>query len=177
MGHKPKTIIMSDNKGAFISHEIQKYLTEDGVKHLTTLNHAAFAERAIRTIKHMIYKRVEHNKTEWYDEMFPVLMTYNNKMVNRATKMTPREAMKPNHSLSVKMNLEIHSKNNRKYTDLNIGDKVKKLKKKDKLDKERISTWSAETYTIKKIIQYGNQDLYVLEGVSKPILRAELLKL
>ncbi len=90
--------------------------------------------------------------------------------------MTPREAMKPNNSLSVKMNLEINSKNNRKYPDLNIGDKVKKLKKKDKLDKERVSTWSAETYTIKKIIQYTNQDLYVLEGGSKPILRAELLK-
>ena len=56
MGHKPKTI-MSDNEGAFISNEVQKYLKEEGINHLTTLNHAAFAERAIRTIKHMICKQ------------------------------------------------------------------------------------------------------------------------
>ena len=78
MGHKPKTR-MSDNEGAFISNEVQRYFQSENIKHLTTLNHAAFAERAIRTIKDMIYKRVEDNKTEWFDELFPVLMTYNKK--------------------------------------------------------------------------------------------------
>ncbi len=50
----------------------------------------------------MIYKRVEHNKTEWYNELYAVLLTYNNKMVHRSTGMTPKQAREPNNSLSVK---------------------------------------------------------------------------
>ena len=37
----------------------------------------------------------------------------------------------------------------RKYPDLNVGDEVKIYRKKDKLDKERVSIWSPTVYTIK----------------------------
>ena len=60
MGHKPETIY-SDIEGAFVSNHIQKYFQDNNIRHLTTLGHAPVEERAIRTIKDMIYKRVEAN--------------------------------------------------------------------------------------------------------------------
>ncbi len=44
--------------------------------------------------------------------------------------------------------------------------------------KEHISNWSNEVYTVKKIIVNTlHQDMYVVEGVAKPLLRNELLKI
>ena len=39
----------------------------------------------------------------------------------------------------------------RKYPELEVSNKVKIFKKKDKLDKERVSSWSANSYTIDDI--------------------------
>ena len=44
--HKPETL-MSDNEGAFISNEVQRYFKEQDIEHITTLGHANFAEREI----------------------------------------------------------------------------------------------------------------------------------
>ena len=48
MGKKPETIY-SDNEGAFVSNEIQKYFKDNNIRHITTLTHAPVAERQIRT--------------------------------------------------------------------------------------------------------------------------------
>jgi len=61
MQAKPDTIY-SDEEGSFVSNIVQRYLRNEGIRHLVTRAHAPNAERAIRTIKGMIYKRVEHNK-------------------------------------------------------------------------------------------------------------------
>ena len=61
MGGKSQTIY-SDNEGAFVSNEVQTYFKEEGIRHLTTLGHAPVAERQIRTMKDMIYQRIEHKK-------------------------------------------------------------------------------------------------------------------
>ena len=63
MGGKPETIY-SDIEGAFVSNEIQKYVRDNNIRHLTTLTHTPVAERSIRTIKNMIYPRVEKNRSE-----------------------------------------------------------------------------------------------------------------
>jgi len=60
MNGKPK-LIYSDNEGAFNSNEVQKFFKREGIQHITTLNHAAVAERQIRTMKDMLYKRREYN--------------------------------------------------------------------------------------------------------------------
>ena len=56
MGGKPETIY-SDNERAFVSNERPKYFNH--LRHIATLRHAPVAERSIRTIKNMIYPRVE----------------------------------------------------------------------------------------------------------------------
>ena len=102
MKGKPKTIY-SDNEGAFVSNLIQSYFADEGIRHLTTLGHAPVAERQIRTMKGMIYKRIEHTNQNWWEVLYPVALTYNNKMVHSITKLTPAEAMKPSNTSEVKI--------------------------------------------------------------------------
>ena len=91
MGGKPETMY-SDNEGSFNANIVKKYLDENSVRQLFTMGHAAYAERAIRTIKGMIYKRVEHTKQKWVDVLYSVLITYNVKTKSSITGMTPADA-------------------------------------------------------------------------------------
>ena len=174
MGKKPESIY-SDNEGAFVSNEVQKYFKENNIRHITTLSHAPVAERQIRTIKSMIYQRVEKTKEKWYDVLGAVLLIYNNKMVHSSIKMTPNEARKPTNELNVKLNLQLNRTKLRKYPTVSVGDFVKLYKKKDKLDKERKSVWSINIYKVENIIHSGGEAMFKLEGVPKPVLRHEIL--
>ena len=129
MKGKPKTIY-SDNEGAFVSTVVQTYIASEGVRHLTTLGHAPVAERQIRTMKSMIYKRIEHTEQNWWEVLYPVLLTYNNKLVHSVTKFTPAEAMNPRNTAMVKFNLELKSRHSRKYPNIVIGDYVRLFQKK-----------------------------------------------
>jgi len=174
MGLKPQTIY-SDNEGAFVSNEIQKYFKDHNIRHITTLSHAPVAERQIRTIKQMIYKRVKHTEKPWHELIYPVLLTYNNKLVHNVTKMTPNEARKPENQFNVKLNLELKRRSSRIYPDINVGDTVKIYKKKDKLDKEHKSTWSKENHMVEGIEESLGQKFYKVSGRPKVLLRSEIL--
>jgi hypothetical protein len=174
MGGKPITIY-SDNEGAFVSNEIQKYFKDNNIRHITTLGHAPVAERQIRTIKNMIYKRVEHTEQPWHEVLYAVLLIYNSKLIHSIAKMTPQEAMKPSNHLSVKLNLELKRKHSRIYPEINVGDNVKVFKKKSFLDKERVSNWTKETYKVESIHESLGQRFYKLENRPKQLLRSEIL--
>ena len=174
MGAKPQTIY-SDNEGAFVSNEIQKWFKDNDIRHLTTLSHAPVAERQIRTIKNMIYKRYEHDPKPWHELLYPVLLTYNNKLVHSVTKFTPADAMKPQNKFTIKLHLELNRKNTRIYPDIHVGDHVKTNKKKDKLDKERVSNWSKEQYVVEAIDESMGQKFYKLNGKPKMLMRSEIL--
>ena len=173
MGAKPQTIY-SDNEGAFVSNEIQKWFKDNNIRHLTTLSHAPVAERQIRTIKNMIYKRYEHEAKPWHELLYPVLLTYNNKLVHSVTKFTPADAMKPQHKFTIKLHLELNRKNTRIYPDIHVGDHVKIYKKKDEFDKERVSNWSKEKYAVEAIDQSMGQTIYKLNGKPKMLMRSEI---
>ena len=97
-------------------------------------------------------------------------------MVNRTTGLTPYEAEKPKNETHVRTMLEINAVRKRKYPDIKVGDKVKIYKKKDKLDKERISVWGPQTYEVEEIKDEKDQEFYYLSGHSRQMLRHELLK-
>jgi hypothetical protein len=177
MKGKPESVY-SDNEGAFVSNEVQKYFKDEGIRHLTTLTHAPVAERTIRTIKDMIYKRMERDKKPWYDLLFTVLTTYNFKMQHKSTKMTPADARQGINTVAVKMNLERLRVTNRKYPQLQVGDSVKYYKKKDKLDKERVGVWSKSAYEVLEIVHDRGQTFYKTTAPhhKKLYLRHELLK-
>ena len=140
-----------DSEGAFVSKEMKEYFDGIGIEYFFTLGHAPVAERQIRTIKDLIYRRIEHTGADWVTKFFEVLQTYNYKMVHTVSKFTPAEAMKPGNLAQVKFNLELRAKKQRTYPPIKVGDYVKVFHKKDKLDKERHSNWMPNKDKVKTI--------------------------
>ena len=165
---KPKTIY-SDNEGAWSAGtEISKYFQDENIRHIITLSHPAFSERAIRTIKSEIYKRVKvPSDTNWSGLIFQILAKYNYKSVHSSTGFTPAEAEKKQNHINVKLNMEMKKKKSRMYPDIEVGDYVRIHKNKDKLDKENVSTWSDKRYKVNNIEESHNQKLYYLDGYTQ----------
>jgi hypothetical protein len=179
MGHKPE-ILYTDDETALSSSAIQKYLKEQHITHLITRSHAWFAERAIKTFKEMLYKRIENSKTQnpqWTDFIFEVSLTYNNKLKHSTTKFTPNEARQKGNELNVKLNMLLHQKHNRYYPLLEVGSKVKIYRKKRTGEKSHTSYWSENTYEVEKIEKSFNQPYFKLNGLDRLYLRSELLKI
>ena len=179
MGKLPE-MIYTDDEGSFHSKQAEAYYRENHIKHLITRGHAAYAERAIRTIKDMIYKRLDANpEAKWYDPgiLSNTLVAYNYKMKSSATGMTPAEAKLDKNIFEVKTKLEMHRVKRRRYPDVKEGDEVRIYTKKKNFQKSHIPVWSINKYTVKKIDTSHGQDFYHVEGLSKAFMRHEILKL
>ena len=180
--HKMKKnpeIIYSDDETSLNTNAIQTYLKENNIKHIITRSHAWVAERAVRTIKDMLYKRIDNSKSDnpqWTDYIFEILLTYNNKLKHSATKYTPKEARESKNELNVKLNLILHKKHTRTYPILEVGSKVKIFRKKRTGEKERTSHFSDNVYEVEKIITSLGQTFFILNGLEKHYMRSELLK-
>ena len=180
MGKVPDTIY-TDDEGALNKEAILKYLKDENIEHHRTRAHPNFSERAIRTFKNMLWKRVGADEKkgkeniQWPDYILEILLTYNNQMKHSATGFTPKEARKPSKQLKVKLNLTMKGKKNRVYPDLDIGDEVKIFRKRKPNEKERVSNWSQNIYTIDNIENKLGQNDYRVEGTNRQYLRFELL--
>ena len=180
IGGKPKTIY-SDDEGSLNSKLLQDYFEEHDIRHLTTRGHAGVAERAIRTIKEMIYKRLEKNPDEhWYSPkiLANALVTYNFKNVHSSTNFTPDEARKPKNELNVRLSLELNRVTKRKYPEIEVNDKVRIYRKRKNFEKGvRVPVWSEAIYTVEKIEDSMGQKLYYVTNRDRGLLRHEILKI
>ena len=182
MGKKPD-LIYTDDEGAMNTHAIQTFLKDEKIEHHRTRAHPNFSERAIRTFKDMLYKRVEADEKkgkeniQWPDYILEILLTYNNQMNHSATGFTPKEARKPSNQFKVKLNLTMKGKKNRIYPELDVGDEVNIFRKRELNEKERVGNYSQNIYTIENIENKLGQKYYRVEGVDRQYLRFELLKL
>ena len=176
-GAKPKALY-TDDEGSFSTQALQTYFKEQGIQHIITRTHAPVAERAIRTIKMMLYKRIKADTDQWIDYLYPVLITYNTKMVHSATGFTPTDAKKEPNKMMVQLHLELKRVSKRKYPDINVGDKVKIYKKKDmKTRKQQYSVWSENSYEVTAINESLGQMFYSVSGFKRPLMRHEILRL
>ena len=181
MNGKPE-LLYTDDETALNTQAIQDYLKEQGIAHHRTRGHPNFSERAIRTYKDMLYKRVDADEKkgktniQWIDYNFEILLTYNDKMVHSAIKMTPKEAVKKGNTLKAKVNMTLQATRTRKYPEISQGSKVKIYRKKAITEKERTSQWSKETYEVERIEKKLGQSYFYLNGLSRGYLRNELLK-
>jgi transposase InsO family protein len=177
VGGKPESIY-SDDEGSFNSNLVQNYLEEHKVRHIVTRTHASVAERAIRTIRSLMERRMEKNPDlHWYETKILAnsLVMYNYKMIHSSTGFTPNEAKEPKNNLNVKLNLELKRVSTRKYPDVEEGDKVRLYKKKDKFDKERVGVWTDTIHTVERIEEQRGQKFYYLKDRPRPVLRHEIL--
>ena len=76
----------------------------------------------------------------------------------------------------VKTSIELQSVSKRKYPELSVGSRAKIYRKKDKLDKERVSVWLPTVHTIKDIKSSMGQKFFYLEDKSKPYLRQRVVE-
>jgi hypothetical protein len=127
----------------------------------------------------MLYTRIDQGKVEhpqWVDFVYPIMLTYNYKMIHSSIKMTPNEATKPSNSVDVKSNIELQASFTRKYPELEVGSSVKIYKKKTLGQQERVSRFRPTIFTITEIIEQHGQKCYKVQGKDRLYLRVELLK-
>ena len=151
----------------------------ENITHLITRGHAPFAERAIRTLKNMLYKRMEVKPdNNWYgpEVLSNALVTYNYKNKNSSTNHTPNEARKANKTMDVKTNLELNKLKKRTYPDINVGDNVRYFTKKRNFQKERIPVWSQNKHEVIDITEAHGQKFHKIDGYSRSLMRHEILK-
>jgi hypothetical protein len=115
----------------------------------------------------MLYTRIDQGKVEnpqWVDFVYPIMLTYNNKMVHSSIKMTPSEATKPSNAIDAKANIELQASFTRKYPELEVGSSVKIYNKKTLGQKERVSSFMPTIFTITEIIEQHGQNYYKVQG-------------
>ena len=179
LGSKPK-VIYADQEGAFNGKYVQQYLRENNIQLIMTLAHAPIVERAIGTIKNMLYKRLEHDpSTPWYGNLLQqVIFTYNYIREHSTLGTTPNEARQPKNESEVRANLYKKAKRNRVYPKIEIGDTVRVYQKKDKLSKQQTSVWTKQRYTVEDIIVDKDQTFYKTSyNKGRALLRHGLLLL
>jgi hypothetical protein len=179
MRGSPK-MIYTDDEGSFSSKSMKDILAKKRITHVVSRNHAPVAERAIRTFKDMMYKRIDNDLKngkkgiQWTEYVYPVLLTYNNKNEHNSTKETPAEAEKPEKRIDVKAELEARAKRNRRYPELAPGDMVKIYTKRTKAIKERVPLYSERRYPVESIETKHGLKFYRVNG--RDFMRNELLK-
>ena len=121
---------------------------------ITTLTHAAIVERAIGTIKAMLYKRLEHDDSRpcYGDMLNQVIFVYNFGRIHSTIEMTPNDARKEENADKVRLNLNKHAVHNRKYPEIKLGDMVRVYNKKKTLDKQQKSIWTKQKYKVENIL-------------------------
>ena len=98
----------------------------------------------------MLDRRIKPGQ-DWTQLIYPILLTYNNKLVHSATEMTPKEATKPENELNANVNMKLKAKHSRRYPVLSVGDKVHIYTKRKPFDKSHVSVWSDASYTVEGI--------------------------
>ena len=101
---KSQDVSYTDDERSSHSKQAEQFYKEKSIDHLVTRGHAPYAERAIRTIKSMIYKRIEKQPdAKWYSAeiLSNALVAYNYKTKPDVTNMTPAEATKPSNHFEV----------------------------------------------------------------------------
>ena len=181
MGAKPKMIYTDDEK-AIASSDFKQYVEDEGIELYRTRGHPAFSERFIRTFKDKLFKRIEADEKkgkeniDWRDYILEIMLTYNNKDIHSSTGQTPNEARKKKNEYKSVLNVSVKAKKERTYPELNVGDKVKILRKKAITEKERTSHFLKGEYVVEEITTKLKQKYYKLTDYPRPLMRHDLLK-
>lgn len=164
-GEQPKYIWVDDGKeflGVFKklceNLGIQLYSTKSLVK-------AAYAERAIRSLKNLIYRYMENSNTFRYITRLPSLVSTMNSRENRSIRMAPkdvtnRDVIRILNSRSVKILEPI----------LKIGGYVRAVLKNTVFTKGYKPQFSREIHTIKSF-STRNPVTYILQDKDKKVLK------
>jgi len=172
----PKAIASDD--GREFKGRFKQILEDDGIYHIIMTTHLSCIDRFTRAIKNTPFERAQHTGKYWHLLLVNVINQYNS-TIHSSTKFRPVDAIKHKNAVEVKTNIMLQARFKRKYKDINIHDKVKVFKKKQKYSemKEHVKNWTDKTYEVLGIDQSGlnGQVSYKLDGLAKLYLRNELV--
>jgi hypothetical protein len=151
-------IIISDNEGSFQSNIFEKYLDE----HLISLTMNALNDHRVlgvidnfaKKLKTILTKHFLLNKSKrWLDIIDKIISIYNNTEHTALNNLTPSQAKQLEYFEQVaQINLD-KMEANRRVSDLEIGDKVRKydLFKKSISKPSLTPQWTDKIFTVKKV--------------------------
>ena len=137
---------------------------------------ASICERYIRTMKNMIVRRLEMNRSEeWIDVLKDVVDQYNNEMIHKSIGMTPAEAEKFPALAWIHL-VENQRKNSKKKPfKFKIKELVRlKTSKDDIFRKSSLRTFTAEVYIIYRRRQVNNANIYYVKDADGVKLRGSV---
>jgi hypothetical protein len=159
LGGKPK-MLYTDAEGALTSNAVQAWLQREKIVHNITMTHAALAEKMIGYLKERVVRHIREEealntdkKVKWYDVMDAVVKKYNEEHVSRTTKMTPNEAAEPENKAKVKTNLESVRRSSNPQPRIQVGDKVRVIKKKANFEKSYVPNYTEELFTVEELVK------------------------
>ena len=109
--------------------EDKEILNAEGIQHIIMTTYLSFIDCFTRTIKSMLFERVQHTGKQWHMLLPNVMKQYNN-TIHESTSFRPVDAIHDKHAVEVKTNLLLRARFKRKYQYININDKVRVIKKK-----------------------------------------------
>jgi hypothetical protein len=152
-------------------------MNKNKIKHIMVVDGAHTIERFNRTFKESIQTRLDAmdlTRDKWFSQLEPIINKYNN-TIHSTIKMSPNDATIHKNQLMVSFNIWDNVKRNRKYPDIEVGDEVRVMIKKDSKTKGYFPKWSVAKHTITSINKDG---YYEISDTTKKnqYLRHELLK-
>lgn len=176
IGH-PRSV-MVDSGGEF-QHEFRERLKYYGVHVVVSRTPVIFAERVIRTLKEQIQLRKDSLGDKHWTEYFPDVLEQYNSTERVTTQMEPETAIKQSNADKVRERIQSKAKFNRKYPDLQIGDKVRVIRKAGKIReyKANFSAWNQAIYTIAGTQQLNGQTFFKLSGEDGEFMMHALLNI
>ena len=191
IGKQPE-ILMTDPESALFKREVKEAFDDMNIQHIMTQSSAHFVERFHRTFRGMLQKRLDflqnkgtdkmtkiRGKTtpnlQWHTLIPEILKVYNNKNIHTATGKTPAEATKPSHEADVKTSMELRAKRGRKYPDIEVGDRVRVIRKKILGDKEYTGNFRQGINTVESISENFGHKFYKLDD-RREYIRSDIVK-
>ena len=164
----PVKLIMNDDGGEFKAN-FSILLQSRGIKQITGIGglpeSQAVVERANRTLKTLLIRRVQQLKGSWGTQLNYIVKQYNHtvhstikdKPHNVLEKYTNEELFQLRDEVGDRKHKEQLKKNiampKSLHAPLIVGDSVRLKVRKGKLDKYYIKNWSSEVYKIKTIVK------------------------
>ena len=137
--------------------------------------------KIFRILKDKPFKRVENDEKkgkqniQWTDYILEIILTYN-KDVHSATGLTPNEARKEKNAFKAKLNVSVKASKENMYPTLEVGDRVKRMRKKAITEKEWTNHFLQGEYTVENIATKLGKQYQTLEWFNRPLLRHKWLK-
>ena len=149
------SLLRHDKGTEFTSQKVGRYLKSKGILNYVTNQEtkASFAERAIRVLKHKIYRYIDYKSNYHFVSILPQIVKSYNSGYNRIIKTSPDKVTRENDHLiweRTYLNTIVDKANKPKRYKFKVGDHCRVSYERKPFFKSYKETYSEELYVIKK---------------------------